>query len=331
MQDIVMSLRWVHDNIARFGGDPGNVTVFGESGGGRKVSTLMAMPSAKGLFHRAIAQSGVALRFPSAEEGTKVARAVLDKLGVSPNNLAALHQLPPEKIAAATPPDIGPVVDGELIPRNPFDPEAPAVSADVPMLLGNNLTEATFFNNTPTEPIDDAMLATRVAEHTKLDADKAASLIAHFRKGYPDAPNHLVYQLIATDWWLGGNVHLQAERKAAQGKAPAYVYQFAMPQGARGGRLNVPHTAEIAYVFDNLKLSTALVGEVTPGHQALADRMSAAWVNFARTGNPNGRGVPAWKPYSRADRQVMVFGPKIGPAPAAVTEGALAVNALRAA
>lgn len=331
MQDIVMSLRWVRDNIARFGGNPHNVTVFGESGGGQKVSTLMGMPSAKGLFHRAIAESGTGVRWPSAEEGTKMARAVLEKLGVAPDNLAALHQLPPEKIAAATPPNIGPVVDGEVLPRSPFDPEGPAVSADVPMLLGSNLTEVTFFNNTPLDPIDDATLQQRIADFTKLDADKAAGLVAQYRKGRPDAPNQLLYQVIASDWWMGGNVHVQAERKAAQGRAPAYVYQFAMPQGARGGKLNVPHTSEIAYVFDNLQLSTALVGEVTPAHQALADRMSAAWVNFARTGNPNGRGLPAWKPYSRADRQVMVFGPQVGPAPAAVVDGVLAVNALKSA
>ncbi|HET8748928.1 MAG TPA: carboxylesterase family protein, partial [Ramlibacter sp.] len=293
--------------------------------------TLMAMPSAQGLFHRAIAQSGTGLRWTSAEEGTKLARSVLEKLGVAPNDLAALYRLPAEKIAAATPPGIGPVVDGDVLPRNPFDPDAPAVSAQVPMLLGSNLTEVTFFNNTPLEAIDDATLEKRIAAYTRLDAAKAAGLISQYRKARAETPNHVLYQLIASDWWMGGNVHLQAERKAAQGGAAAYVYQFAMPQGARGGKLNVPHTAEIAYVFDNLKLSTALVGEVTPEHQALADRMSAAWVNFARTGNPNGAGLPAWKPYSRADRQVMVFGPKIGVAPAAVVDGALAVNALKAA
>lgn len=330
MQDIVASLGWVRENIANFGGDPANVTVFGESGGGSKVSTLMAMPSAKGLFHRAIAQSGTALRFPSADEGTRFARGVLEKLGITGDDLSALQSLPAEKIAAATPPGIGPVVDGSVLPRSPFDPDGPAVSADVPMLLGSNLTEVTFFNNTPLDAIDDAKLVAALGQYTKLDAAKTEGLVARYRRAHPQASNQLLYQLIASDWWMGGSVHLQAERKAAQGRAPAYVYQFAMPQGARGGKLNVPHTAEIAYVFDNLRLSTALVGEVTPAHQALADRMSAAWVRFARTGNPNGDGLPAWKPYATAERSVMVFGPTIGPAPASVAEGALAVNALKA-
>jgi para-nitrobenzyl esterase len=329
MRDIVQSLEWVRDNIAAFGGDPDNVTVFGESGGGGKVSTLMAMPAARGLFHRVIAQSGTALRLATPEEATKQTQAVLDKLGVGASNLEALLTLPFEKIAAATPGNISPVVDGAVIPRHPFSPDGPSVSANVPMLIGSNLTELTFFNDTPLDPIDDAKLATQLAAYTRQEPAAVTALISLYRKSRPGVENHVVYQLIASDWWMTSNVHLQAERKSAQGAAPAYVYQFAMRQGARGGKLNVPHTAEIAYVFDNLKLSAALVGEATGEQQALADKVSAAWVAFARSGNPNVPGLPNWQPYSTAHRHLMVLDQQPHLAAAHVAEEQAAINALR--
>jgi para-nitrobenzyl esterase len=329
MLDIVQSLEWVRDNIAGFGGDPSNVTVFGESGGGGKVSTLMAMPAARGLFHRVIAESGTALRLATPEEATQQTQAVLKKLGVDAANLDALMTMPFEKIAAATPGNISPVVDGVVLPRQPFAPDAPFASASVPMLIGSNLTELTFFNDTPLEPIDDAKLVGQLATYTRQDPAAVNALIALYRKSRPGVENHVVYQLIASDWWMTSNVHLQAERKAAQGAAPAYVYQFAMRQGARGGKLNVPHTAEIAYVFDNLKLSSALVGEATGEQQALADKVSAAWVAFARTGNPNGAGLPSWQPYSKGRPNVMVLDRQPHLASPNVTEEQAAINALR--
>lgn len=307
LQDIVRALEWVRDDIATFGGDPGNVTLFGESGGGGKVSTLMAMPAARGLFHRAIAESGTALRVATPEAATKTAQGVLDKLGVTTANLEALYTLPFAQIAAATPPGIGPVVDGVALPRQPFDPDGPPISARVPLLLGSNLTEITFFNDTPLEPIDDGALGAAVAKYTAQPAPKADALVALYRQSRPGAANHEIYQAIATDWWMTANVHRQAERKAAQGAAPAYVYQFAMAQGARGGRLNAPHTAEIAYVFDNLALSNALVGDATPERQRLADQVSTAWANFARHGRPTASGLPSWPAWHGEARPVMVL------------------------
>lgn len=330
MLDIVQSLEWVRDNIANFGGDPGNVTVFGESGGGGKVSTLMAMPAARGLFHRAIAESGTALRLATPDAATKMAQAVLEKLGVGAANPEVLLTLPLEQIAAATPGNIGPVVDGTTLPRHPFDPDGPALSAQIPMLLGSNLTEVTFFNDTPLDAIDDAKLLSSLAAYTKLDADKVNGLVTLYRKSRPAAENQLIYQLIASDWWMTSNVHLQAERKADQGGAPAYVYQFGIRQGARGGKLNVPHTAEIAYVFDNLKLSTALVGEPTAEHQAMASRISSTWAAFARNGHPNGAGLPNWPAYSRSQRNVMLIDMQPKPAPASLAAEQAAINALKA-
>ncbi|WP_207481999.1 carboxylesterase/lipase family protein [Arenibaculum pallidiluteum] len=313
MLDIVQSLQWVRDNIRAFGGDPANVTVFGESGGGGKVSTLMAMPAAKGLFHRVIAQSGTAIKQASTETSEKAARAVLERLGIMAANLDQLHQIPFQRILAAGQGSWSPVVDGAVIPRHPFDPDAPAVSADVPMMVGSNLTETTFFNATPLDPIDDTELMNRLIEFTKLDEPRVQELVALYRARRPGTENHVLYQLISTDWWMTDSVRQQAARKAAQGGAPAFVYQFEMRQGARGGKLNVPHTAEIAYVFDNLGLSKALVGEPTAEHQALADRMSAAWATFARTGRPQAPDLPEWPAYTADRPAVMVLGrePKV--------------------
>jgi para-nitrobenzyl esterase len=330
MQDIVRSLEWVRDNIANFGGDPGNVTVFGESGGGGKVSTLMGMPSARGLFHRVIAESGSAVRIATPDAATKLTQGVLEKLGVGASDLDALHALPFEKIAAATPGNIGPVADGTVIPRHPFDPDGSPVSANVPLLIGSNLTEITFFNDTPLDPVDDAKLLSLVAAYTRQEPAKVQGLIALYKKNRPDAENHLLYQYIASDWWMTSAVRTQADRKAAQGGAPVYVYQFAMRQGARGGKLNVPHTSEIAYVFDNLKLSAALVGDATPEHQALAEKMSAAWVAFARSGNPATGGLPAWQPYTASNKAVMVLDQKPRQTAAHLADELAAINALKA-
>jgi para-nitrobenzyl esterase len=310
MLDIVAALEWVRDNIANFGGDPGNVTVFGESGGGGKVSTLMAMPAAKGLFHRAIAQSGVALRGITGDAAAATARALLNQLGIDSGNLDQIQDIPFERILAALeavhpPLGFGPVVDGRALPRHPFDPEAPAVSAEVALLLGSNLTERTFFADTPLDPIDDAALLGHVKRYTGLADAAAAGVIAAYRKNRPDADNTFIYQLLSADWWMTAGVITEAERKAKLGRAAAYVYHFEKRTPVRDGKLKVPHTLEIAYAFDNIDLSTAVTG-TGADKQDLADKMSAMWTAFARTGNPSIAGLK-WEPYSAERRAVMVL------------------------
>jgi para-nitrobenzyl esterase len=310
MLDIVAALEWVRDNIANFGGDSGNVTVFGESGGGGKVSTLMAMPAAKGLFHRAIAQSGVALRGMTGDAAAATARALLSQLGIDSGNLDQIQDIPFERILAALeavrpPPGFGPVVDGRVLPRHPFDPQAPAVSAEVALLLGSNLTERTFFADTPLDPIDDAALLGHVKRYTGLGDAAAAGLIATYRKSRPDADNTFIYQLLSADWWMTANVITEAERKAKLGRAAAYVYHFEKRTPVRDGKLKVPHTLEVAYAFDNIDLSTAVTGTGADKHD-LADKMSAMWTAFARTGNPSIAGL-TWEPYSAERRAVMIL------------------------
>ncbi len=314
--DCVAALKWVHDNIENFGGDPGNVTVFGQSGGGSKVTTLMAMPEAKGLLHRAIAESGLALKAVTPEEADAVTRKLMAALNITPDRVAALQQIPYQRILDAMRTlgpgggRFGPVLDGRsLVSGNgPFDPVAPSQSADVPLMLGSTLTEVTFFNTTPLDPIDDAVLHADVKRNLRVDDEETAKVIALYKRDHPQASNVRLYQLIATDNWLTANVALVAERKAALGRAPAYVYHFEKPTPVRDGKLGVPHTLEIPYVFDNLDVPTAtLVTGSGADRQALADKMSGAWTNFAKSGDPNATGLPHWRPYSPADRAVMIF------------------------
>jgi len=309
--DIVAALQWVRDNITEFGGDPGNVTIFGESGGGGKVSTLMAMPSAKGLFHRAIIQSGVALRQATREEATASTKNVLAKLGVQSGELAKLRSIPQADLLAAInsmtpPPRFTPVVDGRSLSRNPFDPDAPQISANVPLLVGSNETEVTFFPDTPLDPIDAATLKERVKRYTRIDDGTAAMVIDLYRHTRPKASNEHLYQIIASDYWMTSDVATQAERKAALGKAPVYAYYFKWASPARGGKLRSVHSVEIPFVFDNVALAEPLVGN-GPDLPALADMVSGAWTRFARTGNPNGKGLPNWPAYSADKRHVMIF------------------------
>jgi len=304
MLDIVQALQWVKDNIEAFGGDPANVTVFGESGGGSKVTTLLSMPAAQGLFQRGIAQSGIATAAIAPDAAQANAAKVLEAAGVT--DLAGLQSADVTKLVA--PGSWGPAQSPSL-PRGPFAPDADPAGASVPLMLGSNLTEATFFNATPTAEVTEEELRQAFASGSftgRIPADRVDALMEGYRAALPGTPDHEVYQIIASDAWMTQLVTRVANLRAEQG-APTYVYNFQMRQGARDGALNVPHTSEIAYAFDNLDLSTALVGTPDAEDQALADVMSTAWANFARTGNPNGEGVPEWPQWTADEHAVMVL------------------------
>ena len=304
MLDIVQVLEWVRDNIAAFGGDPDDVTIFGESGGGWKVSLLLAMPGAAGLFHKAIVQSGPGLRGAPKAESAKTAQALLDKLGVkTAAELAALDTETISKTSVEVPGELmrlyTPVVDGVALPRDPFVPDAPAISAKVPVMIGTNKDESTLFmfGDPKFGDYDEETLARRAKAAA---GDKADALVAELRKAYPDySPTYLASAAqTATGMWLG-SITL-AERKADQGAAPAFMYMLTWETPVSRGRLKCPHALEIPLVFDNVERARNFVGRGDEP-QVVADAMSDAWLAFARTGDPG------WPAYDREDRATMIF------------------------
>ena len=313
--DIIAALEWVRDNIAAFGGDPGNVTIFGQSGGGGKVSSLMAMPAAKGLFHRAIAQSGAALKGTSVDAANKSAELYLSKLNLKPDQVDQLETLSTDQLLAPTggglfgAPGIilAPVVDGKTLPTDPFDPVAPELSANVPLLIGTVETEVAFFPNQILDPIDDASLHARVKQTLRnASDDQVDKVIAAYKAGRPGASNTDIFLILASDATFRAGVLVEADRKAAQGKAPVYQYYFTWRSPVRDGKLRSFHTVEIPFVFDNVDGAKSMTGSGEDRY-ALADKVSSAWVAFARTGNPNTKLAPHWDAFDTTKRAVMVI------------------------
>jgi para-nitrobenzyl esterase len=315
MLDAVLALRWVRDNISNFGGDPGNVTIFGQSGGGAKVSLLLAMPAAKGLFHKAIVESGSALRATPTTTATASAQKILDHLGLNAKQVDRLQELPMDQLLKAVhevsangPLPLSPVVDGRALPANPFDPKAPEISAGVPMLIGTNATETTLLiggRDPGTFALDDASLHARLKALYKLGAADVSSLIDTYRADRPDASPSLLFFTITSDRQMRMNAITQAERKVDLGAAPAYMYYFKWQTPVLGGRLHTPHDTEMLFVFDNVALAPTFIG-TGADLQPLADKVSGAWTAFARTGNPSQKSL-SWPAYNNTDRPTMVF------------------------
>jgi len=323
MLDLVAGLQWAHDNIAFFGGDPGNVMIFGESGGGGKVSRLLAMPSAKGLFQRAAIQSGASLRAGTRQAGDKAARALMAELGISPNNVDALQNVPVSRLLSAmvdmaksqpgTSPGLtgggfGPVMDGKILPSHPFDPVASPVSDTIPIMVGCNTHEQAYISisngDQEAYTLDDAGLRKRVVGFVG-DAN-AGRVIERYQKSFPGRSASELYFLISTDRGTRLSSIKLAERKFNQAKAPVYMYLFAWRSPALGGKMGSPHTAEIPFVFDNTDTPKVMTTG-SPAEKELAAKMSEAWIEFARSGNPNHRGLPYWPAYTTKDRFTMVF------------------------
>jgi para-nitrobenzyl esterase len=319
MLDLVAALQWVRDNIAKFGGDPRNVTIFGESGGGQKVSTLLAMPPAKNLFHRAVVQSGPGYRMNKPDHAVKVAEMLLTELGLGREQLREAQTVQVERIVAAQAAvqaklaarvpgfiqGFSPVVDGVTLPQHPFDPTAPEVSSAVPLIIGYNRTEMTLFvaGDPAAFTLDEDGLHRRAGRILGADAD---SVIEIFRKENPGAsPSELMF-LIGTEYPTAAYSRKIAERKAAAGGAHAYLYRFDWETPIAGGRLKSPHALEIPFVFDNTAFAPRLAPDRADVH-ALADAMSNRWIAFARTGDPNADAAPRWLPYSAPDRATMIF------------------------
>ncbi len=324
MLDIVAALEWVRDNAAAFGGDPNLVTIFGQSGGGGKVNALLAMPSAKGLFHRAIVESGSLLTAQTEENSSKLADALLAKLGLDAGSVDKLQTLPVDQLEAAAVavtarPNPGsgridfrhigallgwaPVMDGRVLPRQPYDPDAPAQSASIPLLVGTTLNEFVTASGHPEfMEMNEENLKARVQT---VFPDKADKVIAAAKEVYPSASPFQLWSVIAVSS-VRGSALRQARLKAAQGGAPAYCYQFAWQTPVLSGRPMAFHCSEIAFVFDNTDRCENMTGGGESA-RALAAKVSEAWIQFARTGNPNHKGLPHWEPLTAATNATMIF------------------------
>jgi para-nitrobenzyl esterase len=318
MLDIVAALHWVRENIENFGGDPNLVTIFGQSGGGRKVATLMSMPDAKGLFQRAIIESGAVLRLTAKEDAIRQTELLLRKLGLQPRQARELQNIPVEKLLAADAevqneiklrePGMvadSPMVDAKALPKHPWDPAAPVVSANIPLLIGWARTEETFYDRPTPEKLamNDAQLKERTAKRLEVDPDP---VVAAFKKVYPDASPWDLYILIATDHPRAAYTRELAKRKVVQAGAPAYVYRFDWETPEGGGHMRSPHTVEIPFVFDNIKIAGQSISRMDEAY-TLAEKVSSSWAAFARTGNPHTPKLPNWPAYSVARRDTMLF------------------------
>ena len=307
MLDVVAVLEWIHDNIERFGGDPANVTAFGQSGGGGKVSTLYGMPAAQGLFHRGIAMSGSRVRSTVTDQATATARRVMERLNVT--TAEALQQVEWRALRAAIQGagGFGPVVDGGALPAHPFDPAASELSRNVPMMVGSTETETTWDTSQLYDHLTDAELRADVASELRTTEDEAARIITLYREHRPQASNLDLWLILETDaagYRTGTDT--QAIRKVQQGGAPVYRYYFQKYSSVRGGQLRSMHTMDIAFVFENVEVATPLLS-AEPEVQQLADQMSASWVAFARTGDPNNSLIPTWNPFDERAKATMVF------------------------
>ncbi|HEV2700448.1 MAG TPA: carboxylesterase family protein [Steroidobacteraceae bacterium] len=333
--DLVLALQWVAKNISALGGDPANVTLFGESGGGAKISALMAMPAAQGLFHKAIIESGSALSVMTPEAAERTARAVLGHFDFVPTKVEKLQSIPAEKLlagyvqlssggpaAGGQRVEFAPVVDGISIPTQTWTPAAPELSRHIPLLVGTNHDETVAFIDQGMfdPPADDAALRIRIKRvavfAAPLNDRDVDVLIARYRHQWPSASRLDLLVRISTDVGMRGNAILQAARQLAHG-APVFMYEFDWPTPCFGGKWAL-HGIEIPFVFGNLDYGSAWDGHDTTAGRAAADphgvrfRLAAqtlgAWAAFARTGNPSHAGLPTWRPYSLDRRETMALG-----------------------
>jgi para-nitrobenzyl esterase len=340
VSDIVLALKWVQRNIAAFGGDPANVTIFGESGGGAKTSCLYAMPSTAPLFAKAIIQSGPVVRILTPEVAAQTTRMFLEQLGIAPADWRTVLDVPAPQILAAQkalnakvggdsggwrgiqslhPGSYGPVVDGGLLPHHPFDPTAPASAADKPLVIGWMDKEAAFFAWTSKDVeafrLDEAGLNKRLSGKF---GDKAPALIAAYRSDRPGATPSDIYLAAASYYAMGAGSVVSAERKIAQGRAPVYVYNIAYRSNRKMDgadiELGAMHAADIPLVFNTVASPTTLAGDRADRFEA-ARNISTMWANFARTGRPSAPGQPAWPAYDLKTRSTMVLDVKCAVVP----------------
>lgn len=313
MLDLVLALQWVRDNIAQFGGDPGKITLFGESGGGAKSATLMAMPSAHGLFHHASSSSGETVTASRPETATKRSLAVLKALGLTPQTIQGIRTVSTEQLVAASKAAgyYGPVVDGGLLPRHPFDPDAPPLSRNIPFMVGTNHDESRLLigrNNPAYFHLTWDNLKETLAKYAdgmgNLDLNE---VIQMYRDSDPTYTASDVFFRATTDSRDWRPALEEIERRAAQspGAAPTYSYQIDWGSPVHP-ELRACHAIDVPFLFDNVALANSISG-TGPEAQRMADQVSEAYIAYAHTGNPNTKILPHWPAYDLKDRATMTF------------------------
>ncbi|MES2833326.1 MAG: carboxylesterase/lipase family protein [Pseudomonadota bacterium] len=312
MLDIVLALQWVRDNIAAFGGDPGKVTLFGHSGGGAKASVLMAMPAARGLFHRVMTISGQQVTVTPSEMAAETTRRVMTQAGLDPADPAALKSLSMRQlITLGRGAYWGPVLDGRSLTRHPFEPDATPLSRDVPLIMGNTHDETRVLIGGANPDLfslgwDDVPAALTRHIPQFLGALSAEAVVAWYRDLHPSYSPSDVFFAATTALRSWRAQVIQADRRAAQPGARTWVYQFDWKSPAMGGRWGAPHYGDVPFVFGNARRVPSMTGG-GPETEPLMKSMMSALLNFARTGDPNGAGVPDWPTYDLATRMTMQF------------------------
>lgn len=315
--DIILALEWVRENAAAFGGDPARVMVFGQSGGGAKIATLMAAPAAAGLFHSVATMSGQQVTASGPLNAARRTRAFLSALKLKPEEAGRLAEMPAarmiEALGARDPLDetqalyFGPVLDGRLLTRHPFWPDASAQSARIPMILGNTRDETrTLIGRRQPEMFDlgwDSLPAA-LARHMRTDIDPAL-VVATYRAAYPAyTPGEVFFAATTAGRSWRGQVE-EADARARQG-APTWVYRFDLPWSEEGGKWGAPHTVDIGYAFGNLDRAGAMPGEAGAARR-VSDQLMQAFISLARTSTPEHAGMPRWPQYRIPARETMIF------------------------
>lgn len=312
--DLILALEWVRDNIGNFGGDSQRVLIFGESGGGAKNATLMGMPAAQGLFQRAASSSGETVTASRPETATERARAVLKALGITGKNIDAIRTVPMEKLVEASRATMyyGPVVDGGALPRHPFDPDAPAMSAGIPFLVGTNHDESRLLigraNPSMFELTWETLPGSLAKYSEKMGNLNLNDVIALYRRLHPEYSASDVFFGATTDSrdWRPAVVEIERRAALPKGAASTYSYQLDWRSPIDGGKWRACHALDVPFLFDNVALSHAMTGTSEDAFW-MAEQMSEAYIAFARSGNPNSGKLPDWPPYDLTRRATMSF------------------------
>ncbi len=301
MLDLVAALTWVNKNITQFGGNPDNVTIFGQSGGGAKASTLMVMPAAQGLFHKVAVQSGSTIQLQPRENAIVQTRSLLEELRITSDNLHTIQEIPWTTIIdAEANTRFGPVVDSEIIPRHPFDPDAPEISKNIPLLIGYTREDAGL-RNLKASTLSEDELAQWLQETY---SDDGKEILHTYRQFYPSASPFQIQGRIRTDARTGRRATQMAERKAEQRAAPAFLYEMTWSSPAFEGRFGATHGVDLGLILGSAR--DPIAGN-TAEARMLAKSLGAAMIAFARNGNPTCDQLPPWKSYTVEDGATMIL------------------------